>query len=634
MMRFPFLADHGILGINARNLLFIKPFNPKKAIAFADDKLKTKAFLAARGIPVARIFARIESREQLYKFDFATLPDECVLKPNEGYGGEGIVILRGRKNGVFLRNGKEPMEKRELLRHIEDILDGKFSLGGRRDVAFFEQILTPHECFAPFRPVGLPDIRVIVFNLVPVMAMLRIPTMESDGKANLHLGGLGIGVDLAKGTTTYAAQYHHIIDELPHGTSPAGIRLPFWEEILLMSARIQQITNIGYLACDITISREIGPALLEVNARAGLTVQLANLAPLRKRLERIEGVHVSSPEKGVRIGQDLFGEKVKLATEEGGDRTPVLGSHEVLTVIGDGSTTDIPCRIKPGEERTTFAGDLLAELRKQGAAVPEGKAFRVKFLLAGHKVQTLVLPGTLAGPERAIVGRRDLAGFLIDPLKGTPTLLSGEQRKSDLRAADRLLAAADRELSVLRLLKPVNLTEERARAESDHRYNPLFLFPESKQDLDDLERRLLDPLRDTSPLGTLLEKKRLELLSRIALLRTRGDAEGFTLASRALFGAPDTPLLEEALSTLRDRIACSLPPREKSLSAEEAKEILEETLMSYNLQQWSVSILSKVIADCTVGGRHITLRSGATFSREHLSSLTIHEIESHVLTAE
>ncbi|MDD5470166.1 MAG: sugar-transfer associated ATP-grasp domain-containing protein, partial [Candidatus Peribacteraceae bacterium] len=268
------LSHHGILGINARNLLYVKPFNPKKAIAMADDKLRTKAFLMARGIPAAKIYARIETREQLHAFDFSKLPNECVLKPNSGFGGEGIVILKGRdKQGNFLRSGNAAMLESELTEHIEDILDGKFSLGGRRDTAFFEQILYPHECFTPFRPVGLPDIRVIVFNLVPVMAMLRIPTAESEGKANLHLGGMGIGIDIAKGVTTHAAQYHHMISELPHGGSPSGHQMPQWDDILLVCAKIQHVTNIGYLAVDITIDAQIGPAVLEVNARAGLSVQ-------------------------------------------------------------------------------------------------------------------------------------------------------------------------------------------------------------------------------------------------------------------------------------------------------------------------------------------------------------------------
>jgi hypothetical protein len=152
---FPFVSNSGILGLNARNLLYIKPFNPRKAVAFADDKLKTKAYLAARGVPVAKIYARIENRDQLRSFDFKSLPDECVLKPNYGFGGEGIIILKGRnKKGEFLDQGKTAISEEKMREHIEDILDGKFSVNGREDTAFFEKILVTDRCFAPFHPAG------------------------------------------------------------------------------------------------------------------------------------------------------------------------------------------------------------------------------------------------------------------------------------------------------------------------------------------------------------------------------------------------------------------------------------------------------------------------------------------------
>jgi len=43
---------------------------------------------------------------------------------------------------------------------------------------------------------GLPDIRVIAYNMVPVMAMMRIPTKESGGKANIHGGACAVGIDI------------------------------------------------------------------------------------------------------------------------------------------------------------------------------------------------------------------------------------------------------------------------------------------------------------------------------------------------------------------------------------------------------------------------------------------------------
>ncbi|MBU0767339.1 DUF1704 domain-containing protein [Patescibacteria group bacterium] len=637
---FKQFLNSGILGINARNLLYVKPFNPKKATALADDKLKTKAYLATRGIPAAKIFARIETRQQLRSFDFKQLPNECVLKPNCGFGGEGIIVLKGRnKEGHFLKQGKYPISNRELEEHIEDILDGKFSLGGRLDTAFFEQILIQHDCFARFRPAGLPDIRVIVFNLVPVMAMLRVPTKISEGKGNVHLGGIGIGIDIAKGVTTHAAQFHSLIKELPHGGSPSGIKIPYWDEILLICSRIQKITNIGYLAVDMTIDQQMGPALLEVNARAGLMVQLANLAPLHSRLERVQGLKISSPEKGVRMSQDLFGEKVKKTESESKNDRPVLGTNETLYVTGTGTTIEVPCRIAAGKERTIFSPELIEKLIEKGAAEVKDKTeqtYRVKFTLGGKKIQTLVAKKEVTSKDvQAIIGRRDLADFLIDPSKESLQPVKKSSVKVDLRAVDNTLATMDRELLLIKFLKPVNLQEERERIKENRQYNPNFYYPELKLSLEEVQKKLTEPIQDDSALGQLLEKKRKELLMRIELLKARGNAEAFTQASKNLYGQPSSSILRAAEAALHHRIACDLPPPQNNLlNAERAKEMFEEILEHYVLDGWEVAIRKRLVADCTVGGKHIYIREGALFQLSHVKSLIAHEIETHVLTAE
>ncbi|MDO8648559.1 MAG: DUF1704 domain-containing protein [Candidatus Peregrinibacteria bacterium] len=636
---FPFLSSKGVLGLNARNLLYIKPFNPRKAVAFADDKIKTKAFLAARGIPTAKVYARIESRSQLKTFDFAALPDSCVLKPNYGSGGEGILILKGRKNGQYLLQGKTPISDKEMREHIEDILDGKFSVNGRMDTAFFEKILVPHEGFAPFRPLGLPDVRIVVFNLVPVMAMLRVPTAESGGKANVHLGGIGIGINMSKGVTTHAAQYNRIIRDLPHGGSPAGIPIPFWEEILLHSARIQQMTNIGYLAVDFTVDEEQGPVLLEVNARAGLMVQVANLAPLRARLKRVEGLPVSSPEKGVHLAQELFGEKVNRVEREVEIERPILGTREMIVIAGDGANMEVPCLISTDQAVTTFAPDLIEQLKTTGGIEDEeGKpgVNRVKFTLGGRKIQTVVRSGVMPSLSvRAMIGTRDLKDFLIDPKKEAPSSAIRSAVREDVRAIDRVLAQIDRALPILKFVRPVNLTEERAKAEGDSDRNPLFEYLPLPDDIDDMERRLALVSPDTSPLGLLLEKKRRELLARMHMLRARGDAVRFTEASQALFGAPTSVLIASALAQLKARVACDLPPPERELiDAEDAVPLFEEALMRYSLHDWQVSVKENLVSDCAVGGRKLFLRKGKRFSREHIAALVAHEIETHILTAE
>ncbi len=637
-MLFPFFKHYGVLGLNARNLLYIRPFNKKKAVAFADDKMKTKAFLSARGIPTARLFARIENRRQLSAFDFHSLPDECVLKPNEGFGGEGIIILKGRSNRTFLEQGKTPITDAQLREHIEDILDGKYSISGQADVAFFEQILIADDAFTTFRPAGLPDIRIVVFNLVPVMAMLRIPTGESRGKANVHLGGVGIGIDIAKGVTTHAAQYNKILSELPHGAPVAGIQIPHWEEMLLIASRIQYITNIGYLAVDLTIDRELGPVLLEVNARAGLMVQVANLAPLRNRLERVSGIKVSSPEKGVRIAQELFGEKVGRRQDRTSEK-PILAPREVLEITGENYVVEELCAVAPEQEDTVFTPDFIAELERHAeieAVEGSRSTYKIKFSLGGQKIQTLIRKGE-SGVHgvRAIIGRRDLAGFLIDPSKKMKAEVKTTVVKHDLRAADRLLCSLDKDLQILRELRPANLEEELERCRLDETYNPVFLPREPKVDLVQTEENLQKIDTDDSPFGILLRKKRRELLLKVNLLRSRGDTEKFITASLALFGAPSTALIGFAVAHLQSRKACDLRvPDSELLDAEEAKEQFDSAMIAYGLHDWEVVIKSSMISDCAVGGKKVFIRSGAKFSRMHIESLIAHEIETHVLTAE
>jgi alpha-L-glutamate ligase-like protein len=281
--------DKGILGINARNLLYIRPYNKKKAIKLADDKIKTKQFLSVRDIPVPKLYAIIRSNKELEKFDFNTLPTSFALKPNNGYGGEGIIPIVGKKDNKWITASGKQISKEDLIDQIRDIIDGRFSISNVGDYAFFEQLIIPDEILGKYSYGGLPDIRVVVHNLIPVMAMLRLPTKESKGKANLHMGAVGVGIDIAKGEATYITYKNKIIEELPDGLGKIrGLKIPFWDEILYTASKVQLITNLGYLAADICIDKQSGPVLLEINARAGLGVQIANLAPLRKRLERIE----------------------------------------------------------------------------------------------------------------------------------------------------------------------------------------------------------------------------------------------------------------------------------------------------------------------------------------------------------
>lgn len=358
---------HKLLGMNARNLEYIRQYNRKKAKRLADDKIMSKRILKKAGIPVPELIAKIKSVEELDGFNWDQLPNSFVLKPSRGFGGGGILIVYGKKKNksdTWIKADGSAITVEDIKSHVLNILDGSFSLSNLPDVAFFEERLALLKLFKPYAYKGVPDIRVIVFNSIPVMAMLRLPTKESKGKANLQQGGIGIGIDLASGiTTTAVLGKGKIIDYVP-GTRLllSGIKIPYWKEILLLAVKAQEVSGMGYLGADIAIDRERGPVFLEINARPGLSIQIANLSGLRERLERVKGIKIKSAERGVRVGRDLFGGEVEEELEDISGRK-VIGTIEKIKIIcKDGKEIEVEAKIDTGANSTSIDYELAKEI--------------------------------------------------------------------------------------------------------------------------------------------------------------------------------------------------------------------------------------------------------------------------------
>ncbi|EKD58305.1 MAG: Glutathione synthase/Ribosomal protein S6 modification enzyme (Glutaminyl transferase) [uncultured bacterium] len=369
-----------LLGMNARNLDYIRPYNRKRAKKLADDKILSKRMLKKGGIPVPKLLAKIKSVEELENFDWSSLPSSFALKPNRGYGGGGILVVYGRKKPsqkdilaceegevpepVWIKSDGKKITVDDIKNHIRNILDGAFSLANMPDIAFFEERLTLLKLFKPYAFKGIPDIRVIVFNRIPVMAMLRLPTKESGGKANLQQGGIGVGIDLATGVTTTAVLGKgNIIDYVP-GTRMllSGIRIPYWKEMLLLAVKAQEVSGMGFLGADVAIDRERGPVFLEINARPGLSIQVANLSGLKERLERIKGLKIKTAARGVRVGRDLFGGEVEEEVEEISGRK-VIGTVEKVKLIGrNNKSIELEAKIDTGAGFTSIDTDLAEQL--------------------------------------------------------------------------------------------------------------------------------------------------------------------------------------------------------------------------------------------------------------------------------
>jgi glutathione synthase/RimK-type ligase-like ATP-grasp enzyme len=61
-------ASQKMLGMNARNLLYVRRFTPPAILRILDNKLKTKHQLTKRGIPVPHTYAVIRSVGDLARF--------------------------------------------------------------------------------------------------------------------------------------------------------------------------------------------------------------------------------------------------------------------------------------------------------------------------------------------------------------------------------------------------------------------------------------------------------------------------------------------------------------------------------------------------------------------------------------
>jgi alpha-L-glutamate ligase-like protein len=388
-----FKNRNNVLGMNSRNLLYVRPYNRKISRRLADDKIHSKRVLKKNGIPVPAIIDKIISHEALEKFDWNSLPNSFVLKPNRGFGGEGIVVLYGRKKNcsdTWIKADGSVVTIEDLKTHVQNILDGTYSLSNTPDTAFFEERMKLLKLFKPYVYKGIPDIRVLVFNKVPIMAMLRLPTKESGGKANLQQGAIGLGIDLASGTTTTAVQGKaKMIEYLPGSRLLlSGLKIPYWKDILRMAVRCQEISKLGYLGADIAIDGDKGPVVVELNARPGLSIQVANLAGLAERLRRVVGLKIKTLEKGVRMGSDLFGGEIEEELEDISGKK-VIGTVEKVKLIGkDGKEMEVEARVDTGAGISSIDKNLARELG-YGQAVDYWEEFHLDRVLVEEEIKKL-----------------------------------------------------------------------------------------------------------------------------------------------------------------------------------------------------------------------------------------------------
>ncbi len=425
-----------ILGLNARSQLYLTPLNSPRARRIADSKLIMFTTLKRAGIPTPEVHKRFREPRDVFDFKWETLPDAFALKPSRGFGGEGIVVVKkrlkdekGHKNPlVWISTQRKKISVEDLKLHTLDILEGAYSMKNVPDVAFVQEYVGRHKTFRKYAYRGTPDIRVIVYNKIPVMAMLRLPTKESGGHANLHQGAIGVGIDVATGITTKAIWHGELIKYKPETSRKLhGIKIPNWTSCLEIAVRTAMVSGLGFAGVDIVLHPEKGPMVLELNARPGLQIQLANMAGLKKRLERVEDLEVKDAEHGVKIAKALFAERFadRVAAKEGIKTINVWENVKLVSSSGD--KVEVKAKIDTGAWKTSLDHDLADKLGitknsnilwtkvyKSSLGQEKRRVVNLTFYLAGKRIKTIANVASRSHLRTPIIiGRRDLGGFLV-----------------------------------------------------------------------------------------------------------------------------------------------------------------------------------------------------------------------------
>ena len=305
------LRSRGVLGMNSRNIDYIGRTNDRSRYPLVDNKLKTKQVAQQYGISVPDLFGVVNIQHEVQMLEVMLQGlDKFVIKPAQGSGGKGILVISERRGDAFIKSTGAVLSFSEIKRHASNILSGLYSLGGRPDVAMIEDMIDFDEMLSNYSYEGVPDIRVIVYRGFPVMSMMRCATHVSDGKANLHQGAVGVGIDIVTGHSLYAVQNNQKVEQHPDtGFRFDELILPHWEKVLNLAAGCFEMIGLGYFGADIVLDQNKGPMILELNARPGLAIQIANQSGLQKRLKAIDELRPinRSVDERISLAKQMFG---------------------------------------------------------------------------------------------------------------------------------------------------------------------------------------------------------------------------------------------------------------------------------------------------------------------------------------
>lgn len=667
------MFQNSILWINARNLLYIKKFNPRKSIRLADNKLKTKKFLMERWIPVPKTYWVIKSRKEIYDFDFMSIPEwEFVIKPNKWSWGKWVDVVKIVDNDkniwfspkkFFVKSKKWNLEEEKKLfkikdtlfdrhsfnRYLSDIVDWKYSLTFWQDKIIVEERIKPSEKFKKYCKHGLADIRIISFNLIPVAGMIRYPTYASGSKANLSQWGIGLWIEVWSGRIKSMYYKKQIFDkEFPGELKEFyNKKVPFREDLMFLSSRIQYFENLGFLWLDWVISEE-GPKILEINSRSWLEVQNASLLPLRRRLEKIGNTKVKDPEKWVEIAKSLFTSiKTNISLWK------VLYLSQKANIIFESPEKDekvpITVEIDLKKEKNLISKDLYKKIKNydKGDIIIDIYENEIRFK------NLMLTPSDKITKNTIVLCHTTVSDYYIKPIKKihpTVNVINNEniihEEIEKLINTDQTLSQLSKKLNLSYIFKPINYLDELDNFILwNGNYNPKFKYKRpSDEKLEEIRDQLLilqekNFAKDIwlkSKFSEIFSEKIEELILRYHLIKAYKyqKYKDILKYNELLYGWIDKELLKLSKQKLFLEEENEEKLLWKILTPTKTKNIIKQHLKKLGIY-W-VKVISNPwnLARISIyRGKNCEIRISnlARFREKELRSVIAHEIDTHLL---
>ncbi len=144
--------------------------NDVEGIRRANNKLYTAGMFGGTESIIPKTYVS-KNRDYLIRLIKESKSDKMILKPLDGYGGSGVIVL-----------------EKQAQKNISSLLD--FYISGQKDQQYV--ILQEY-----VEGADQGDVRILMLNGKPIGAMKRVPA-ENEARANVSVGGTAVKHQLTK----------------------------------------------------------------------------------------------------------------------------------------------------------------------------------------------------------------------------------------------------------------------------------------------------------------------------------------------------------------------------------------------------------------------------------------------------